>query len=53
MELTPGTRVVTTVGPATIIRVCEREVHLRPDKYHSLTLVKTPAEVVELLQETS
>jgi len=52
MKLKSGTRVMTNIGPATILRVSETEVHLRPDKYHSLTLVKTPQEVLELLQET-
>ena len=40
-ELEAGQRRKTNVGPATIIRVCETEVHLRADAHPSLTLVTT------------
>lgn len=40
-ELEPGQRRETNAGIATIVRVCETEVHLRPDKYPSLMLVTT------------
>jgi hypothetical protein len=46
-ELEAGQRRETNVGPATVVRVCESEVHLRADRYPSLMLVTTLDQAAE------
>jgi hypothetical protein len=44
-DIDKGMRIMTGAGPGTVIRVCEDEVHVRPDKHHSLTCVYRPADI--------